>query len=54
MRDLWASETKKVGKDLSWRKIAQSATDDDGTIITSLYHRWWDAYLKTLAKNYYN
>ena len=53
-RDLWASETKKVGKDLSWRKIAQSATDDDGTIIASLYRRWWEAYLKTLAKNYYN
>lgn len=53
-RDLWTSETKKVGKDLSWRKIAQSTTDDDGTIIASLYRRWWEAYLKTLAKNYYN
>jgi len=53
-RDLWTSDTKKVGKDLSWRKIAQSATDDDGTIITSLYRRWWEAYLNTIAKNYYN
>ncbi len=53
-RDLWTSDTKKIGKDLSWRKIAQSATDDDGTIITSLYRRWWEAYLNTIAKNYYN
>lgn len=53
-RDLWTSETKKVGKDLSWRKIAQTTTDNDGTIIASLYRRWWEAYLKTLAKNYYN
>jgi len=50
VRDLWSSPTKKISKNISWRKIAQSATDDDGTIVRSLYHRWWAAYLDILAK----
>jgi hypothetical protein len=37
-------------KNISWRKIAQSATEDEGTIIRSLYHEWWDRYLNVMAK----
>ena len=50
VKDLWSSPTKKISKNISWRKIAQSTSDDDGTIIRSLYHRWWAAYLDILSK----
>ena len=46
------SKRPKTSSDnnISWRKIAQSATDDEGTIIRSLYHEWWDRYLNVMAK----
>ena len=49
-RELWTSPTKKFSREISGRKIAQIQTDEDGTIIRSLYDRWWDAYLKIVAK----
>jgi hypothetical protein len=46
--------SKKVrtasNKNISWRKIAQSVTEDESTIIRSLYHEWWDRYLNVMAK----
>jgi len=50
VKELWSSPTKKISGNISRRKIAQIRTDDDGTIIRSLYHKWWDAYLKIVAK----
>ena len=37
-------------KNISWRKIAQSVTEDESTIIRSLYHEWWDRYLNVMAE----
>lgn len=50
VKELWTSPTKKISREISRRKIAQIQTDDDGTIIRSLYHKWWDAYLKIVAQ----
>lgn len=48
--NLYNPQTKTALDFISWRKIAQSATDDDGTIIRSLYHKWWEQYLNVMAK----
>lgn len=48
--NLQGSKTKTASKTISWRKIAQTATDDQGTMIRSLYHEWWKDYLNIMAK----
>jgi hypothetical protein len=48
--NLQGSKTKTAFKSFSWRKIAQTATDDQGTMIRSLYHEWWKNYLNIMAK----
>ena len=48
--NLYNPQTKTALDFISWRKIAQSATDDEGTIIRSLYHKWWEQYLNVMAK----
>jgi hypothetical protein len=48
--NLQGSKTKTAFKSISWRKIAQTATDDQGTMIRSLYHEWWKNYLNIMAK----
>lgn len=45
-----APEVKKATNLISWRKIAQSATDEQGNMIRSLYHKWWEQYLNIMAK----
>jgi hypothetical protein len=47
---LYATGAKKAMKLISWRKIAQSATDEEGNMIRSLYHKWWEQYLNVMAK----
>jgi len=42
--------TKESKNYISWRKIAQFATDNESTIIASQYHKWWDAYLAVMEK----
>lgn len=49
MAKLYSGNSKKASNVISIRKIAQSATDDDGTIIIALYHEWWGRYLDTMA-----
>lgn len=48
--NLQGSNTRTASKNISWRKIAQTATDDQGTMIRSLYHEWWKDYLNIMAK----
>ena len=48
--NLYSPQTKKAENSISWRKIAQHFSDDDGTMIMSLYRQWWDGYLNTMAK----
>lgn len=47
---LYNPQTKTAGKLISWRKIAQSVTDEESTMIRSLYHKWWEQYLNIMAK----
>lgn len=49
MAKLYTSNTKKASNVISIRKMAQSATEDDGTMIIALYHEWWGRYLDTMA-----
>jgi hypothetical protein len=48
--NLFRRETKATFNLISWRKIAQTATDNQGTMIRSLYHEWWEQYLNVMAK----
>jgi hypothetical protein len=48
--NLYNPQAKTAFNIISWRKIAQSATDDEGTMIRSLYHKWWEQYLNVMAK----
>ncbi len=47
---LYAGQTTKVSNLISARKIAQSESDDGGTIVRTMYHEWWERYLKMMAK----
>lgn len=46
---LYQKKSMALYKDISQRKIAQSISDDSGTIIRSLYNKWWEAYLSIMS-----
>jgi hypothetical protein len=51
-KSIYAQNIRRAKNNISWRKFGQSATEDEGNIMKALYHKWWDAYLNIMAKNY--